>query len=156
MNESIGIQKEKVKDKLKVDMKYNQLQKLETKIETNLNSHRKTLQFFKDNDSCPTCTQPIDKEFKSPNAITTYNNFKTRERSIARRRINTPRKSGGNGQNIEQNTRHDNCRDAKINTSLENIKKHSDQIHQDISMAQNNDIESIKIELENMQGQLKV
>ena len=45
---------------------------------------------------------------------------------------------------------------AKINTSLENIKKHSDQIHQDISMAQNNDIESIKIELENMQGQLKV
>ena len=45
---------------------------------------------------------------------------------------------------------------AKINTSLENIKKHSDQIHLDISMAQNNDIESIKIDLENMQGQLKV
>ena len=64
LNESIAVQKEKVKDKLKVDMKYGQLQKLETKIETNLNSHRKTLQFFKDNDSCPTCTQPIDKEFK--------------------------------------------------------------------------------------------
>ena len=54
MNESIG-SKEKVKDKLKVDMKYNQLQKLETKIETNLNSHRKTLQFL-ENDNCPTCT----------------------------------------------------------------------------------------------------
>ena len=38
--------KRKVKDKLKVDMKYSQLQKLETKIETNLNSHRKTLQFL--------------------------------------------------------------------------------------------------------------
>ena len=37
MNESIAVQKEKVKDKLKVDMKYSQLQKLETKIETNLN-----------------------------------------------------------------------------------------------------------------------
>ena len=38
-----------------------------------------------------------------------YNNFKTRERAIvARRRINPPgRESGGNGQNIEQNTRHD-------------------------------------------------
>ena len=42
LNESIAVQKEKVKDKLKVDMKYGQLQKLETKIETNLNSHRKT------------------------------------------------------------------------------------------------------------------
>ena len=39
---------------------------------------------------------------------------------------------------------------AKINTSLEHIKKNSDQIHLDISMAQNNDIESIKIDLENM------
>ena len=46
MNESIAVQKEKVKDKLKVDMKYSQLQKLETKIETNLNTHRKTLQFL--------------------------------------------------------------------------------------------------------------
>ena len=46
MNEVDCVQKEKVKDKLKVDMKYSQLQKLETKIETNLNSHRKTLQFL--------------------------------------------------------------------------------------------------------------
>ena len=38
-----------------------------------------------------------------------YNNFKARERSIsARRRIDSPRRaSGGNGQNIEQDTRHD-------------------------------------------------
>ena len=39
--------KRKGKRMLKVDMKYSQLQKLETKIETNLNSHRKTLQFLK-------------------------------------------------------------------------------------------------------------
>src|SRR6056300_1389550 len=64
LNESIAVSKEKVKDKLKVDMKYSQLQKLEAKIETNLSSHKKTLEFFQQNDNCPTCTQPIDKDFK--------------------------------------------------------------------------------------------
>ena len=64
MNESIAVSKEKVKDKLKVDMKYNQLQKIEAKIETNLSSHKKTLEFFEQNDNCPVCTQSIDKSFK--------------------------------------------------------------------------------------------
>ena len=38
-----------------------------------------------------------------------YNNFKTRERTItARRRTDPPRrKSGRNGQNLNQDTRHD-------------------------------------------------
>ena len=44
---------------------------------------------------------------------------------------------------------------AKIQTSLENIKKSSDQIHRDISMAQNDDIDSIKQELVDMSEQLK-
>ena len=64
LNESIAVSKEKVKDKLKVDMKYNQLQKLEAKIETNLSSHKKTLEFFEQNNNCPVCTQSIDKDFK--------------------------------------------------------------------------------------------
>ena len=83
MNESIEFKKKKVKDKLKVDMKYGQLQKLETKIETNLNSHRKTLQFFKDNDSCPTCTQPIDKEFKQDKCNHEHTTISKLEKEIA-------------------------------------------------------------------------
>ena len=44
--------------------KLNQLTKLEAKIEQNLNTHQKTLNFFEENDSCPTCTQPIAVDFK--------------------------------------------------------------------------------------------
>ena len=158
LNESIAVQKEKVKDKLKVDMKYGQLQKLETKIETNLNSHRKTLQFFKDNDSCPTCTQPIDKEFKESKCNHEHTTISKLEKGLSQlveeltRQEERVVEMGRISNKIQDMT----VEIAKINTSLENIKKHSDQIHQDISMAQNNDIESIKIELENMQGQLKV
>ena len=44
--------------------KLKQLNKLETKIESNLETHKKTLSFFKENDNCPVCTQKIDEEFK--------------------------------------------------------------------------------------------
>jgi DNA repair exonuclease SbcCD ATPase subunit len=45
---------------------------------------------------------------------------------------------------------------AKIQTSLENIKRSSDQIHRDIAIAQNDDIDSIKQELIDMSEELKV
>ena len=43
--------------------KANELYKLEAKIETNLERHKSSLNFFKNNDNCPTCTQPIDLTF---------------------------------------------------------------------------------------------
>ena len=94
-------------------MKHSQLQKLETKIETNLNSHRKTLQFFfRENDNCPTCTQPIDKDLienKCNHYHTTIS--KIRERLSQARRI-TARRESGNKQNLNQDTRHE-CRNAQ-------------------------------------------
>ena len=158
LNESIAVQKEKVKDKLKVDMKYGQLQKLETKIETNLSTHKKTLEFFQKNDNCPTCTQPIDKQFKEEKCKHehgTISKLSTGLSELVEELTKQEEKVVEFGK-ISNKIQDMNVEIAKINTSLENLKKHSDQIHQDISMAQNNDIESIKIELENMQGQLKV
>ena len=53
-----------IRDRDKTEKKLNQLTKLEAKIEQNLNTHQKTLNFFEENDSCPTCTQPIAVDFK--------------------------------------------------------------------------------------------
>ena len=44
--------------------KLRKLQQFETKIETNLGKHKKDLLFFHDSDSCPTCRQEIQQEFK--------------------------------------------------------------------------------------------
>ena len=158
LNESIAVQKERVKDKLKVDMQYSKLQKLETKIETNLSTHKKTLEFFQQNDNCPTCTQPIDKQFKEEKCKhehATISKLSTGLSELVEELTKQEEKVVEFGK-ISNKIQDMNVEKAKINTSLENLKKHSDQIHQDISMAQNNDIESIKIDLENMQGQLKV
>ena len=40
------------------------MSKLEAKIEQNLSTHKKNLEFFQENDNCPTCTQPLEAEFR--------------------------------------------------------------------------------------------
>ena len=51
-------------DKPKYETKLKQLEKLETKIEHNLTTHKNNLDFFEQNDSCPTCTQKIEETFR--------------------------------------------------------------------------------------------
>lgn len=51
--------KETVKDKSK------KLAQFEASIESNLSKHKKTLEFFQNNDNCPTCKQSIESLFKS-------------------------------------------------------------------------------------------
>ena len=46
------------------ETKLKQLEKLETKIEQNLETHKKSLDFFEQNDNCPTCTQKIEETFR--------------------------------------------------------------------------------------------
>ena len=50
--------------KKRVSKKVKELEKYETKIEQNLDTHKKTLKFFQENDTCPVCTQSIDTKFK--------------------------------------------------------------------------------------------
>ena len=51
--------KETVKDKSK------KLAQFEASIEGNLSKHKKTLEFFQNNDNCPTCRQSIQQQFKT-------------------------------------------------------------------------------------------
>ena len=49
------------------ESKLKQLEKLETKIEQNLKTHERNLEFFEQNDNCPTCTQKIEETFRDKN-----------------------------------------------------------------------------------------
>ena len=64
LNEEIILTKEQIRDKEEVDKKANQLSKLEAKIETNLLNHKKNLEFFQENETCPTCTQQLEPTFR--------------------------------------------------------------------------------------------
>ena len=64
LNEEIISKKQKLWHKDEENSKQTKLAKLEAKIETNIASHKKTLEFFEKNNNCPTCTQKIEQVFK--------------------------------------------------------------------------------------------
>ena len=47
-----------------IQKKASKLSKIETKIEQNIVTHNKSLQFFSENNTCPVCTQEIDEQFR--------------------------------------------------------------------------------------------
>jgi DNA repair exonuclease SbcCD ATPase subunit len=53
-----------------IEGKIKKLHQFETKIETNLSKHKKDLKFFHDSDSCPTCKQEIQQDFKEQQIAT--------------------------------------------------------------------------------------
>ena len=61
---SIEEYKTELEGKEEADNKLKQLLKLETKIEQNLDTHNKSIKFFAENDTCPVCTQSIDRSFR--------------------------------------------------------------------------------------------
>ena len=64
LNEKIISTKAEIWNSEKVFKKEKELDKLESKIEHKLNTQKKDVAFFEQNDNCPTCTQPIDLRFK--------------------------------------------------------------------------------------------
>ena len=55
----------KVADKEKIDTKIKKLESIETKMESKIKKIKKDLEFYQNNDDCPTCKQVISKQFKT-------------------------------------------------------------------------------------------
>ena len=160
LNESIAVQKERVKDKLSDEIKLQKLQKLETKIETNLSSHKRTLEFFKNNNTCPTCTQEIDDNFKAQKCTHEEGTITKLQTGLSDllEEISKVETKVTEFAKISNKINDMNVEIAKINTSLESIKKHSDSIHEELTMAgqRDTDIDQIKKDLEDMSAELGV
>ena len=149
---------EEVKDKDKVEKKLNQLTKLEAKIEQNLHTHQKNLEFFEENDSCPTCTQKLESEFRGEKRayekgkITTLNDgMKKLVEEITQ--TETKLKEFNS---ISKKMTDLNIEISKLNTSIEEMKKYSDNLHTEILLLENKKQDSDKIEeeLNNLAQQL--
>ena len=55
---------ETISDKSSVKSKLDKAKNIKSELETNLRNYNKDLQFYHDNDNCPTCKQGINHEFK--------------------------------------------------------------------------------------------
>jgi len=160
LNEEIAVSQSKLQGQDKAQTKLKELNKLETKIETNLKTHQKTLDFFKDNDNCPVCTQKIDEHFKGQKCQDEEGTIQKLEEGLAQLvgEISKQEQKVTAFSQVSAKISDMNLEIAKISTSLESLKKHTDQIWIDFNKAgeRSNDMETIKLELEDMSREIKV
>ena len=148
LNNQINEYKNSLKDQDKHTQKANQLSKLEAKIETNLLKHKRTMEFFEKNDVCPECTQSIDDKLKT-NKIsseqTTITKLDAGLKDLLSEIIKT--ETNINELNsISQKVNELNVDVAKINTSIEALKKYSDNIHEEILLLENKETDGKTIQ----------
>ena len=159
LNEAIAVSQNELSGQETVSKKIKELEKYETKIEQNLDTHKKTLKFFQENDTCPVCTQSIDTKFKEDKCnheTTTISKLESGLSQLVGELSKQEEKITAYGK-ISNKIQTMNVEIAKITSSLESLKRHSDQIQQEISTSQerDTDIESIELELEQMRVDLK-
>ena len=159
LNEAIAVSQNELSGQDTVNKKIKELEKYETKIEQNLDTHKKTLEFFKENDTCPVCTQSIDTRFKEDKCnheTTTISKLESGLSQLVGELSKQEEKITAYGK-VSNKIQSMNVEIAKVTSSLESLKRHSDQIQQEISTSQerDTDIENIELELEKMRVNLK-
>src|SRR6056300_1658569 len=75
LNEQIAVSQNELSGQDVAQKKVKELEKYETKIEQNLDTHKKTLKFFKENDTCPVVHNLLTKHLRKKNAITKLQQF---------------------------------------------------------------------------------
>ena len=159
LNEAIAVSQNELNGQNVVSKTVKELEKYETKIEQNLATHKKTLDFFKDNDTCPVCTQSIDKKFKEEKCnheSTSISKLDSGLSQLVEELTKQEEKLTSYGK-VSTKIQSMNVEIAKVTSSLESLKNHSDQIQQEISTAKerDSDIEAIELELEQLRVDLK-
>ena len=159
LNEAIAVSQNELSGEEVVSKRVKDLEKYETKIEQNLTTHKRTLSFFKDNDTCPVCTQSIDKKFKEEKCTHETETISKLDSGLSQlvEELSVQEEKLTSYGKISTKVHSMNVEIAKVSSSLESLKNHSDQIQQDITSAQerDSDIESIELELEQLRVDLK-
>ena len=159
LNEKIISTKAEIWGAEKYTRKSNELNKLESKIETNLSTHKKTLSFFQNNDSCPTCTQPIDEQFKLNKINSEANKISELEQGLTQliTEIGKTNEKINEYKVVEKKLNELDISVAKINTSISEIKRHSNRLDNEIAKLENDDTNTnvVQKELEKIQEDLK-
>jgi DNA repair exonuclease SbcCD ATPase subunit len=146
-------------DRPKYESKLKQLEKLETKIEQNLDTHKKSLDFFEQNDNCPVCTQKIEEKFRDEKidkerkkVITLNDGMKDLVNEIT----NTENKiTEFNG--ISEKLYDTKIQMSKVESSIKELKKFTDTLHNEILLLEgkDNDDKDIVINLVRLKDELE-
>ena len=145
--------------KEEADSKLKQLEKLETKIEQNLDTHNKSIKFFAENETCPVCTQAIDRSFREQKGEQLHKKCAELETGIKKltSEINKVEDRISHFGAISKKLSDLYVDVAKVNTSLAELNSFSDRIHEEIQQLENKqtDSKNIAVDLQQLKEQLE-
>ena len=150
--EQINIELESYQDKVKYkdkeQAKLNKLSKLEAKIEQNLSTHKKNLEFFQENDNCPTCTQPLETNFKGEKIDYEKNKLETLNDGMKKLMAEiTKQEELITAMEKMSNKMYEmNVEVSKLQTSIDEINKYSNNIHEEIKALENKQTDGKEVE----------
>ena len=157
---SIEEYKTELEGKEKADNKLKQLLKLETKIEQNIDTSNKSIKFFAENDTCPVCTQSIDRTFREQKGEQLHKKCAELETGIKKltSEIDKVEEQINYFGNISKKLSDLYVDIAKVNTSLEELNNYSDRIHEEILQLENKQTDSKKIatDLQQLKEELEI
>ena len=136
--------------------KLTKLSKIESKIETNIFNHRKNLEFFENNESCPTCTQEITPEKRGERKAhekAKIDLLNDGVKELTNEIRNTETKIT-EFDGIVRKINELNIELAKIDTSIEELDKYSDNIHRQLMSMNTNEDKKIEEELKELETKL--
>ena len=159
LNEKIISTKAEIWGGEKVFKKENELNKLESKIEHKLEREKKDVQFFEQNDNCPTCTQPIDLRFKQTQIYEGKKKISKLEEGLQQltAEMGKTQDKIKEYKAVEKRLNDLDISVAKINTSISEINRHSNRLDNEIAKLENDDNNTnvIQKELEQIKEDLK-
>ena len=160
LNEKIISTKAEIWGSEKVFKKEKELDKLETKIEHKLEKEKRDVEFFEQNDNCPTCTQPINERFKQTQIYEGKKQISKLEEGLQQLTAEMGRTQEQIKQYkaVEKRLNDLDISVAKINTSISEINRHSNRLDTEIAKFENADTNTnvIQKELEQIKEDLKL
>ena len=109
----IDVLQSKIEDKTSVESKSKKLVQLESKLESNIQKIKKEIEFYENNDQCPTCKQEIEQSFKQKSILEKQEKQETQRTGLT-----------DIGKQIESI----NSRFAEINKIIKHISEHNSEI----------------------------
>src|SRR5210317_1873037 len=140
--------------KLRTDIE--ELENTIKNTETSVQDKEKALEFFEDNDNCPTCTQKLQAEFRGEKIAYEKGKLTTLNDGMKDllKEITTVEEKVNEYTSLSNKIRDMNIDLAKLNTSLDGIYDHTTRINEELESISEDDIEKIKTQLQEQKQNL--
>jgi len=145
-------------EKAKVEQKLKKLTQTEAALQNRKSEHDRQIQFFQNNDECPSCEQPITESTKQTQIESRTTKIGDIENGIADlQRMESEEQDRLQSILVDLETiRKNDVEKAKILSSIAELEKFNAKLEKDIEAYQNGSVsEEDKIKLAELKGQIK-